>query len=122
LTAVTVITTVEILGEKVGTMRTIYRYELPITYGYKLELPIGHKLLHVAPGREGNYIDLWVDVDRYENNAFKTRVFHVIPTGGEAPTEYADYFGTAVMGDGLVWHVYVEPAEMDWHGPVGGTV
>lgn len=101
-------------------MKTIYRYQLPVKDESKLRLPVNHKLLSVAPGRDGYYVDLWAEVDFVPDDRGTPkvgRIFYIVGTGHRMPEGELDYIGTAVMPDGLVWHVYAEPVGLFGVGP-----
>lgn len=86
----------------------IFRYELRVTDVQKISLPSAHLVLSVAPGRGGYHIDMWAQV-KPSHHAVE-RTFHIAGTGHPLPDLYElNFIGTAVMSDGLVWHVFVEP-------------
>ncbi len=95
-------------------MSTIYRYELAVTDEQHVSLPSAHTLLSVAPSRGGYHVDLWARVSASHHETKRT--FHIFGTGHPLPDTGQtagdmDFIGTAVMPDGLVWHVFVEPRD-----------
>jgi len=87
--------------------RTIHRVNFEVADTVTVDLPSGARLLHVAPCREypDQRIDLW-----YEFRPGATDRPHrllVVGTGQTVPPQ-ALYLGTAVMSNGLVWHVYLD--------------
>lgn len=89
-------------------MTAIFRYELDITPTQDVKLPSGHQVLSIAPGRAGYYIDVWVKIGPGDHDTLRT--FRVFGTGHPLPDPEPpmDFLGTAVMSDGLVWHVFTE--------------
>lgn len=89
-------------------MRSIWKYTLgPTAYGQTLEIPEGFRVVHVGPPRATAHtvegVNMWCEVNA---GAAKVPVqFFIVGTGSGIPTG-AFYLGTAVMGDGFVWHVY----------------
>lgn len=85
----------------------VFRYELKVTDEQQVSLPTSHKLLSVAPGRGGYHIDLWALTNPSDHN--RDRNVHIFGTGHPIPDVALEFIGTAVMSDGLVWHVFAEP-------------
>lgn len=87
----------------------IYRYKIDVTAD-SLELPYEHELLSIAPARDGYYIDLWARVT--PDTKPVTREIAVYGTGHPISDPWRSFgtgltfLGTAVMSDGLVWHVF----------------
>lgn len=86
----------------------IYRYELNITDHQSVTLPLGYKLLSVAPSRQypQGLIDMWAQVPEVapEVNAD----IRIIGTGNPMPADLhrnGQFIGTVVAG-ALVWHVF----------------
>lgn len=90
----------------------IYRYKLDIL-ATSVDLPEDHELLSIAPARDGYYIDLWArlgsDVSKIVRRGIK-----IYGTGHPISDPWRNFgtglkfLGTAVMSDGLVWHVFAE--------------
>lgn len=86
-------------------MSTIYRYQLDVVNEQEVELPARHRVLAVAPGRSGYYIDLWVQI--HESDHYVQQAFRIFGTGHQiVDTGMLDYVDTVVMPDDLVWHVF----------------
>jgi hypothetical protein len=88
---------------------TIFRYELAIVDSQELTLPRRARILSVAPGRAGYYIDLWALLVS-DVMAPVAQTFRVFGTGHPLPDFVGGfgYVGTVVMPDQLVWHVFTE--------------
>lgn len=84
----------------------IFRYQLEVTDEQQLYMPHSYEALSVAPSRGGYHIDLWVQVN--PDNTTSAPKFYVVGTGNPMPDRELDFVGTAVMSDGLVWHVFAE--------------
>lgn len=86
----------------------VYCYELRVDDVQIVNLPSAHQILSVAPGR-GRFdtIDCWTLVAPSHHTVART--FHVVGTGNPMPYTDDVFVGTAVMPNGLVWHVFVEP-------------
>ena len=85
-------------------MKKIYKYQLrgvPDS-NYKLEMPLGAKIVHI--GIQLNILCLWVEVDPDEKSTF--RYFRIYGTGHKISAN-ALYLGT-VFDEPYVWHVYEE--------------
>lgn len=83
----------------------IWKYQLPITDVVKLQMPRFANPLAVAEQYGG--LQLWALVDPDQEKV--ETIFHIIGTGNpdEADNVRASrYIGTAVMRNGLVWHVF----------------
>lgn len=91
----------------------IFRYGLQVDDVQSISLPSSHSILSVAPGRHqtSHYgIDLWA-LTRPSHHDVKRSVF-IFGTGNPIPENiltHSDFVGTAVMDDGLVWHVFIGP-------------
>ena len=85
-------------------MRTVWKYELPIT-GDTLELPAGARIVHVASQfGDPSLVTLWAEVD--PNAPYEHRSFMVVGTGHPIAGG-TEYCGSGIAMDGhLVWHVY----------------
>lgn len=89
-------------------MKTIHKYALGPTDRQTVDIPTGFRVRHVGPQRptsatlEG--VMVWVEVDDSKPTVATT--FQIVPTGGVVPPA-GIYCGTAVMGDGFIWHVYL---------------
>lgn len=90
-------------------MATIHHFELEITDYQEISLPSAHQLLSVAPSRYeiGQKIDLWALVKESHHNVLRPIV--IVGTGNPIPDLFplvGSFLGTAVMRNGLVWHVF----------------
>jgi hypothetical protein len=86
-------------------MSRIFRYPLKVVGTQTIEMPLYYTLLSVAPGRTDEYtIDLWAQVP--EQAPLVPVDIEIVGTGHPMPRVMLDFVGTAVMPDGLVWHVY----------------
>jgi hypothetical protein len=92
-------------------MSRIFRYSLKLTVTQTIEMPLSYKLLSVAPGRTDDYtIDLWAQVP--EQAPMVPVTIEIVGTGHPMPKAVLYFVGTAVMPDGLVWHVFERPDPM----------
>ena len=66
----------------------------------ELMMPYGAEIVHV--GNQINQVHIWALVDPRAKEEF--RVFHLHGTGEPILTN--NYVGTAIMQNGLVWHVF----------------
>lgn len=89
-------------------MRTIWKYEFPITDRFTLELPYQHKILAAfvqrpndGPGKRTAC--LWVEVDP-DNLTIPTK-FTVVGTGDPVPEGY-EWVAT-FQDNPFIWHLYV---------------
>jgi hypothetical protein len=89
-------------------MKSIYKYTLGPAGRQTIDIPTGFKVRHVGPQRvtsatmEG--IQLWAEVD--PNAPTVAATFEMAGTGHPVPVT-GIYCGTAVMGDGFIWHIYL---------------
>lgn len=90
----------------------VLRYQLPIDGAQRFQrMPKSHTVLSVAPARDSYAIDMWVHTSDVWNGVGDVdRPYWVVGTGHEIPEGLtaADFVGTCVMTDGLVWHVYTQ--------------
>jgi hypothetical protein len=82
-------------------MRTVYKYDLILGYN-SLYLPEGSKVVHV--GEQYGNLTMWVEHTIANSASYRT--FNVYGTGQPFLDDNAVHVGTAVMSNGLVWHVY----------------
>lgn len=84
----------------------VWRYQLKVTDQQTIDMPLGYQLLSVAPGRgiREYLIDLWVQVP--EEAPEVPVEIQIVGTGHPMPQARLDFIGTAVMSDGLIWHVF----------------
>lgn len=83
-------------------MKTIYKYPLHLANKTSIFTYAGAKSLHVA--EQDGFLYLWAEVD-----IDKPMINHTIlvrSTGQGFTGKEGYYLGTALMSDGLVWHVY----------------
>lgn len=85
-------------------MRTVWKYEIPGTDRFTLELPKGARLLSIQP--QGNQVCLWALVDPAQPK--EARLFRLAGTGH--PIEELDrltFVATfQIHGGALVFHVF----------------
>lgn len=88
-------------------MRTIFKYPVEVAYFFQLELPLGAKFVHIAPGTKySEKISLWFEVDTEEQDR-TTRTFHIVGTGNPIPAAATQHIGSVIMFP-FVWHIYEE--------------
>jgi len=84
--------------------RKIYKYEIPISDQFNLEMPIGSKLLHF--GTQFGKPTLWAEVNT-DDQGTMIRAFAIYGTGHVHRQGEQEYVGTVLMeNDALVWHLY----------------
>jgi len=89
-------------------MKRIFKYKIPITDEFELELPRGTKVLTFQT--QHNEPVIWAIIDDTEN-VFEKVHFRLFGTGHPIPEEanFFVYVGTAQMANGqLVWHLFKE--------------
>jgi len=88
-------------------MKTIYKYELPVSDHFVLEMPLGARVLTVQIHRERPYI--WVLADANQT-VTESRHFCCIGTGHPIEENGAlNYIGTfKILVDTLVFHLFEE--------------
>lgn len=93
-------------------MRTIWKYDVPVTDKVVLEVPDGAKFLPFVAdqhGTNGRVLQLWAEVDtrRAETHPMEKVSIYVVGTGNPMPDEVGNhgYLGSVVSGP-FVWHVY----------------
>lgn len=88
-------------------MKTIYRYELPITAQLvSVDMPLGARVLP-APrcSRLRDRIEIWAEVDTSQPT--ERRSFCLVGTGSLLPPDHGTFVGTVMTHDGAcVWHIY----------------
>lgn len=90
-------------------MKTIWKYQIPLTDNFALNLPVGAKFLHLNPTPQyaGNsaLFDSWFEVET-DAETVETK-FLIRGTGHELPINAGDYLVTFITGY-YVWHLYSE--------------
>lgn len=92
-------------------MRTIWKYPIPITDEFTLELPFNSKILYVGWSRGSSIFDVahvWVLIP--DTEAYKIeRKFHIFGTGNPIMENEnrLQYIGT-FKEDKFVWHLFEE--------------
>lgn len=85
-------------------IKTIYKYPLTPLTTNDPHMPMGEKILHVGPDGGGK-LCVWALVDPEEMTA--PVLLTVVGTGQPFMLDReGKHVGTAVMADGLVWHVF----------------
>lgn len=88
-------------------MKTIYRYQIPITDRPTLSMPAGAHILPAPPGErnDGSDIEIWAEVDT--TRPLEPRGFTIVGTGNPMPDEHGAFVGTVVTHGGqFVWHIF----------------
>lgn len=86
---------------------TIWKWTLAITDIQEIDAPRETRFLHVDVQNGELTLWGWCDPDNYTED----RVVAIVGTGNPAPTfSEARHLGSAIMPNGLVWHVF-EPKE-----------
>jgi hypothetical protein len=93
----------------------ILRVALEVTEYQTIALPVGSKILHVAPCRSGRErIDLWYwERPAGDDRRVDTGIY-VVGTGATMPkalSQFGFHIGTCVMASYLVWHVFEGPVQ-----------
>lgn len=84
-------------------MKTIWKFEFPISIGAYLKMPAGAKILHVAR-QYPNVATFWAEVDDLAE--MEERFFAVVGTGNPIPEDVnCEYVGTFIDPP-FVWHLY----------------
>lgn len=94
--------------------QVVYRYPIELNESgqFKLELPLGSRLLHVAPQeRAPHEPSLWalVDLDRAKKGDTVIRNFRVVGTGHEHEELWPELYVASWQLHGFVWHLFEEP-------------
>lgn len=89
-------------------MKTIYKYQLEITDHQSLEIEGFNGFLKVAD-QNGN-LCLWCLVNK-EDKSIYTAEIKIVGTGNQITEldkiHQGSYFDSVLMGNGLVWHVFL---------------
>lgn len=83
-------------------MKTIWKYEIPFTGDFALEIPDDCTFLSVQ--LQNGKPMMWLQVDT--SNETVPMKFCAYGTGWEMPEEPGDYLGTYQLNNGLVFHLY----------------
>lgn len=92
--------------KEVIKMKRIFKYEIPITDEFELELPRGVQILTFQA--QYNKPVIWAIIDP-EEDTFEKVSFKLFGTGHPIPKDANSfsYIGTAQMANGqLVWHLF----------------
>lgn len=86
-------------------LKTIYKYNIPITDRFSLSLPEDSKVIFVGidPKLEPC---IWVEFD-YSDKDLKTKTFRLFGTGHPIDDDSIKHIGSFVQ-DRFVWHLYGE--------------
>lgn len=88
-------------------MKTIHRYELPITDRPSVRMPRGAQIL-TAPVSGRNRlgrVELWACVDT--DTSMEVREFCIVGTGNPMPDDCGQFIGTvATNGGAYIWHLF----------------
>lgn len=88
-------------------MTAVWKFEVPVDDSvHTLTMPAPARVVHVGCQRPG-VVAVWAEVGAGSQDTAE-RGFRVYGTGQEVS---GSYVGTA-HDDGLVWHVYAEPARL----------
>lgn len=99
-------------------MRTVYKYNIPTSDVFELQLPRGAKPLSVEVQMER--MCMWVEVSTEE--PLEPRTFRICGTGHGIPAaEWHEFIGTLFLdGGALVFHVFeIKSVERDGHELLG---
>lgn len=91
--------------------RTVYKYAEILADTVTLDLPVGARILHVAPSPaiaygEQDALVFWVQIER--DVPTERRTFRVFGTGHDMPDDVALEHVATVMDGRFVWHVFEE--------------
>ena len=84
-------------------MRTIWKYELKIKDEQVIDVPFNAIPLFVA--EQDGSLCLWAEVDTEKSKT--SRFISIAGTGHPVNDLTRYYVGSALMKNGLVWHVYM---------------
>jgi hypothetical protein len=90
-------------------MKRILKYQLKITDEQKIHSFRGFKPLSVH--EQNGVLCLWMMTDDRAKPCIVN--VHIAGTGNEFDDYSLEYVGTALMNNGLVWHVYIDPVSSD---------
>lgn len=85
-------------------MKTIWKYPIPITDEFTLDLPIGAEVLSVNLQYKKSYI--WVFIPNTNSETTK-RNFRLFGTGNPVDIEGYEYIGMLMQWP-FVWHLFEE--------------
>lgn len=86
-------------------MQTIYKYQLPITDDFEIQLPINSEFLKIDIQHEN--VVMWVKLDK--DSEMKFYQFHCYGTGHPIENKNLKYIDTIIIDNGnLVFHYFVE--------------
>lgn len=86
--------------------RVIHRLQLPLTDRHVVSFPQCSQIVKLAPGRDGECIDLWYERNAESCESVITVAFWIYGTGHRILQ--GEYVDTVVMPNDFVWHVYLE--------------
>jgi hypothetical protein len=87
--------------------RTIYKYDVPLTDEFELDMPVGAEVISVQVQR--GTPRLWAMVNADPETPRESRRFRLLGTGRAIPAEFqlARFVGTFQMANGeLVFHLF----------------
>lgn len=92
------------LAQQSRTMKTIWKFDIPLQDEFTLQMPVGSKLLTIQ--LQHDHPKLWAVVE--PNATVEYRVFRTVGTGNVLPEQNtARYIGTYQIYHGdLVFHVF----------------
>lgn len=82
--------------------RAIWKF--PLAIGDTVAVSMPEHATPLAVAEQNTILCLWAEVD--PDAALTTKEFHIRGTGHLLQGNEGKYIGTAVMWNGLVWHVY----------------
>lgn len=88
-------------------MKTIWKFEIPVTDRPLVTMPAGARVLHVAEARP-DLLWLWAEVDT--DAPTEQREFVIVGTGHPLPA-VSEHHGTVQTGP-FVWHVFSATREI----------
>lgn len=89
-------------------MKTIHRYQLPITDSPVISMPTGAQVLAAPPdarNSHGRTVEIWAVVDPDQDH--EDRAFRVVGTGNPLPDDCGRFIGTVIThGNAALWHIF----------------
>lgn len=85
-------------------MKTIWKFPIPVTDSWVIEVPKGAVFLNVAESEVPATISLWAEVD--PEQPLVPRMFVVLGTGNQMPEGIHLRHVSTVRDRQFVWHVY----------------
>ena len=84
-------------------MKKIWKYDVPISERFEIEMPYGAKILSFQ--MQNGAPRIWALVNPYIQIT-ERQLFHVVGTGHEIDVGGELFIGTVQLRDGTVWHLF----------------